>query len=132
MKWAVNSCVQLLFYRNYCHYSQYNLNYIIIFPCRFSFTFRLNYNEGYQGYSYNWRTTGNRIVASSKRTNRSTKTQEKNNRFPLLDILGYSKNTYKNPKFGKVRQVPTRKFPTKFLGWGLSHSSKLGIFVGIL
>ena len=41
----------------------------------------------------------------------------KNNRFPLLDILGYLKNTCKNPKFGKVRQVPTREFPTKFPGW---------------
>ena len=56
----------------------------------------------------------------------------KNNRFPLLDILGYFKNTHKNPKFGKVRQVPTREFPTKFPGWDLSHSSKFGIFVGIL
>ena len=34
----------------------------------------------------------------------------KNNGFPFLDILGYLKNTHKNPKFGKVRQVPT-KFP---------------------
>ena len=32
----------------------------------------------------------------------------KNNGFPFLDILGYLKNTHKNPKFGKVRQVPTR------------------------
>ena len=36
----------------------------------------------------------------------------KNNRFPFLDILGYLKNTHKNPKFGRVRQVPTRE-----LGW---------------
>ena len=56
----------------------------------------------------------------------------KNNRFPLLNILGYFKNTHKNPKFGKVRQVPTREFPTKFPDWDLSHSSKFGIFVGIL
>ena len=56
----------------------------------------------------------------------------KNNRFPILDILGYLKNTHKNPKFGKVRRVPTREFPTKFPGWDLSHSSKFGIFVGIL
>ena len=27
-------------------------------------------------------------------------------RFPFLDILGYLKNTHKNPKFGRVRQVP--------------------------
>ena len=53
--------------------------------------------------------------------------QEKNNRFPILDILGYLQNTHKNPKFGKVRQVPTR-----FPGWDLSHSSKFGIFVAIL
>ena len=51
----------------------------------------------------------------------------KNNRFPFLDILGYLNNTNKNPKFGKERQVPT-----KFPGWDLSHSSKFGIFVGIL
>ena len=44
----------------------------------------------------------------------------KKNRFPLLDILGYLKNTHKNPKFGKVRQVPTtREFPTKSPCWGL-------------
>ena len=56
----------------------------------------------------------------------------KNNGFPLSDILGYLKNTHKNPKFGKVRQVPIREFPTKFPDWDLSHSFKSGIFVGIL
>ena len=61
-----------------------------------------------------------------------TKLHRKNNGFPFLDILGYLKNTHKNPKFGKVRQVPTREFPTKFPDWDLSHSSKFGIFVGIL
>ena len=35
----------------------------------------------------------------------------KNNGFPFLDVLGYLKNTHKNPKFRKVRQVPTRAFP---------------------
>ena len=55
----------------------------------------------------------------------------KNNGFPFLDIFGYLKNTHKNPKFGKVRQLPTREFPTKFPDWDLSHSSKFGIFVGI-
>ena len=44
----------------------------------------------------------------------------------------YLKNTHKNPKFGKVRQVPTREFPTKFPDWDLSHSSKFEIFGGIL
>ena len=44
-------------------------------------------------------------------------TQEKNNGFPFLDILGCLKNIHKNPKFGKVRQVPTREFPTKFPDW---------------
>ena len=56
----------------------------------------------------------------------------KNNGFPFLYIFGYLKNTHKNPKFGKVRQVPTREFPTKFPDWDLSHSSKFGIFLGIL
>ena len=41
----------------------------------------------------------------------------KNNRFPISDILGYLKNTHKNPKFGKVRQVLTRELPTKFPPW---------------
>ena len=29
----------------------------------------------------------------------------KNNRFPFLDILGYLKNTHKNPQFGRVRPI---------------------------
>ena len=33
----------------------------------------------------------------------------KNNGFPFLDILGYLKNTHKNPKFGRVRQTPIRE-----------------------
>ena len=48
------------------------------------------------------------------------------------EFLQYFKNIHKNPKFGKVRQVSTREFPTKFPDWDLSHSSKFGIFVGIL
>ena len=57
----------------------------------------------------------------------------KKNRFPLLDILGYLKNTHKNPKFGKVRQVPQpgNSQPSPLVG-DLSHSSKFGILVGIL
>ena len=50
----------------------------------------------------------------------------KNNRFPFLDILGYSLNTHKNPKFGKVRQVPTREFPTKFPDWTCLTLPNLG------
>ena len=50
----------------------------------------------------------------------------------IFGVLWYLKNTHKNPKFVKVRQVPTREFPTKFPDWDLSHSSKFGIFVGIL
>ena len=56
----------------------------------------------------------------------------KNNRFSFLDILGYLKNTHKNPKFGRVRQVLTRELGWEFPGWDLSHFAKFGIFVGIL
>ena len=48
----------------------------------------------------------------------------KNNRFPFWDILGYLKNTHKNPKFGRVRQVPTRELGWEFPGWDLSHFAK--------
>ena len=53
----------------------------------------------------------------------------KNNGFPFLDILGYLKNTHKNPKFGRVRQVPIRELGWKFPGWDLSHFAKFGIFI---
>ena len=56
----------------------------------------------------------------------------KNNGFPILDIFGYLKNTHKNPKFGRVRQIPIREFPTKIPNWDFSHSPKFGIFVGVL
>ena len=56
----------------------------------------------------------------------------KNNRFPFLDILGYLKNTHKNPKFGRARQVPTRELGWEFPGWDFSHFAKFGIFMGIL
>ena len=37
----------------------------------------------------------------------------KHNGFPILDILGYLKNTHKNPKFGRVREIPISQiFPT--------------------
>ena len=58
--------------------------------------------------------------------------QEKNSRFPFLDILGYLKNTNKNPKFGRVKQVPVRELGWEFPGWELSHFAKFGIFIGIL
>ena len=57
----------------------------------------------------------------------------KNNGFPILDILGYLKNTHKNPKFGRVRQIPTWELGWEFpADWDLSHFTKFGIFVGIL
>ena len=40
----------------------------------------------------------------------------KNNRFPFLDIFGYLKNTHKNPKFGRVRQVSIRELGWEFPG----------------
>ena len=46
----------------------------------------------------------NHIYPSAVSTNTG-----KNKRFPFFDILGYLKNTHKNPKFGRVRQVPTRE-----------------------
>ena len=52
----------------------------------------------------------------------------KNNRFPFLAILGYLKNTHKNPKFGKVRQFPIRELGWEFPGWDSSHFAKFGIF----
>ena len=56
----------------------------------------------------------------------------KNNGFPFLDIFGYLKNTHKNPKFGRVRQVPIWELGWEFPGWDLSHFAKFGIFMGIL
>ena len=51
---------------------------------------------------------------------------------PFLDVLWYLKNTHKNPKFGRVRQVPIRELGWEFPGWDLSHVAKFGIFVCIL
>ena len=56
----------------------------------------------------------------------------KNNWFPILDIFGYLKNTHKNPKFGRVRQIPIWELGWEFPDWDLSHFFKFGIFVGIL
>ena len=41
----------------------------------------------------------------------------KNNAFPILDILGYLKNTHKNPKFGRVRQIPIWELGWEFPDW---------------
>ena len=49
----------------------------------------------------------------------------KNNGFPILDILGYLKNTHKNPKFGRVRQIPIWELGWEFSDWDLSHFSTL-------
>ena len=56
----------------------------------------------------------------------------KNNRFPFLDTFGYLKNIHKNPKFGRVRQVPIWELGWEFRGWDLSHFAKFGIFMDIL
>ena len=37
------------------------------------------------------------------KTSRQKQNTGKNNGFPFLDLLGYLKNTHKNPKFGRVR-----------------------------
>ena len=52
------------------------------------------------------------VRAAQDRKHCSINHTGKNNGFPFLDILGYLKNTHKNPKVGKVRQVPTWEFPT--------------------
>ena len=62
----------------------------------------------------------------------SLKYTGKNNGFPFLDSFGYLKNTHKNPKFGRVRQVPIWELGWEFPGWDLSHFAKFGIFMGIL
>ena len=51
----------------------------------------------------------------------------KNSGFPILDILGYLKNTHKNPKFGRMRQIPIWELGWEFPDWDLSHSPKFGI-----
>ena len=60
----------------------------------------------------------------------------KNNGFPFLGILGYLKNTHKNPKFGRVRQVPDSQsgnlVGNSLVGTCLTYFAKFGIFRGIL
>ena len=55
----------------------------------------------------------------------------KNNEFPFLNI-GYLNEYHKNPKYGRVRQVPIWELSWEFPGWDLSHFAKFGIFMGIL
>ena len=59
----------------------------------------------------------------AKKNLKLSRTQEK---------IGYLKNTHKNPKFGRGRQVLTRELGWEFPGWDLSHFAKFGIFIGIL
>ena len=42
----------------------------------------------------------------------------------------YLKNTHKNPKFGRVQQIPIRELGWEFPNWDLSQFAKFGIFVG--
>ena len=52
----------------------------------------------------------------------------KNNGFPFLDIVGYLKNIpTKNPKFGRVTQIPIWELGWEFPDWDLSHFAKFGI-----
>ena len=51
--------------------------------------------------------------------------REKNNGFPILDIFGYLKSTHKNPKIGRVRQIPIWELGWEFPDWDLSHFSTL-------
>ena len=60
----------------------------------------------------------------------------KNNGFPFLDILGlgYLKNTHKNPKIGRVRQMPIREFGWEYPDWDCLTLPNLGflwVFMGI-
>ena len=71
------------------------------------------------------------MIAAEIRQTQITK-MESQEKITILDILGYLKNTNKNPKFGRVRQVPTRELGWEFPGWDSSHFAKFGIFVGIL
>ena len=72
------------------------------------------------------------LFNGAKKRLKLSRTQGKITDNHFLDILGYLKNTHKNPKFGRVRQVPIRELGWEFPGWDLSHFAKFGIFVGIL
>ena len=51
---------------------------------------------------------------------------------PIFGYFRVFKEYPKNPKFGRVRQVPIRELGWEFPGWDLSHFAKFGIFMGIL
>ena len=59
-------------------------------------------------------------------------TTGKNNGFSFSDILGYLKNTNKNPKFGRVRQVPIRELGWEFPGTVLISNYPLNESFGLL
>ena len=59
-------------------------------------------------------------------------TTGKNNGFPFLDILGYLKNTHKKSQIWQSETSPNQGIPNQVPWLGLSHSSKFGVFVGIL
>ena len=74
-----------------------------------------------------WRKTATKNVVVSSPVHPSGNITGKNNGFPILDILGYLKNTHKNPKFGRVRQIPIWELGWEFPDWDLSHLTKFGI-----
>ena len=47
----------------------------------------------------------------------------------LTRALGYVRNTHKNSKFGRVRQVPIRELGWEFPGWDLSLFAKFGFLL---
>ena len=51
---------------------------------------------------------------------------------PKGDVAREDSQRRKNPKFGRVRQVPIWELGWEFPGWDLSHFAKFGIFMGIL
>ena len=55
----------------------------------------------------------------------------KNNRFPFLDILGYLKNTHRNPKFGRVRHFSPNQGTWLGIPWsGLVSLCQMWDFYG--
>ena len=90
------------------------LYFFLYFCCVLSFAPRGFSLAGYSGFP-----------PPSSKTNISNfqfdQEHREKNGFPFLDILGYLKNTHKNPKFGRVRQVPIWELSWEFPDWDLSH-----------